>query len=145
MKKLLLPNLIRICVDSYTPDAVEGRVYNPTSEEPIAFWDWGKLMVDVDYMFDCIGYPQAFQNKRTFNKEKESYSYNYKPEAKVSEKWFFNQEGAFATYNVYILSRQFSSWQGDICDKENEMIGHFSDALELLDILLKNMGNKEVD
>lgn len=134
---MLLPNLIRVCIDHHDSYHTTGRVYTPTRKDPIPFQDWGRMLVEVDHIFDQNGFPQAFQTKRTFDKEASThYAYQYKPESIVTEEEFSNYKGDLKTFNIIVQSRQYTSWQGDILDEQNTFITHFSDVLELLDHIL---------
>ena len=57
---------VRVCLDELAYEKLSGRLYNMTLSKPILFHDLGKMMIDVDTLFDEIGSPQSFQERRTF-------------------------------------------------------------------------------
>ena len=63
-------NAFRICADKIEDD-VKGRVYSPMKMECISFSGMGELLVKMDELFDQVGYPQAFQDKRSFEQGRE--------------------------------------------------------------------------
>lgn len=134
----LTPNLIRVCIDEESETITSGRAYSPTTMNEIKFYDWAKLLIEIDNLLDRNGYPQAFQNKRSFKDEKTSYGYNYRPKLEVDESWFFSQIGKCKTYNIIIQARQFTGWQGDLFDGEGTFLGHFTNDLQLLRKVLKD-------
>lgn len=133
------PNLIRVCIDKQSSILTKGRAYSPTTTNEIVFHDWAKLLIEIDNLLDRNGYPQAFQNKRSFKEEKTSFSYHYKPKIEVDESWFLSQVGECMTYNILIRTRQFTGWQGDLFDENGWHLGHFSNDLQLLRLVLKDV------
>ena len=64
------PNSFRVCIDELNNDII-GNIYSPLIEEVIGFRGVEQLLVKMDKLFDAKGYPQAFQDKRTFEMNSE--------------------------------------------------------------------------
>ena len=58
-------NGFRICVDTEEQD-MAGRIYSLLAPEVITYSGWNELFLKMDAIFDRVGYPQAFQEKRSF-------------------------------------------------------------------------------
>ena len=58
-------NGFRICVDTEEQD-MAGRIYSLLAPEVINYSGWNELFLKMDAIFDRVGYPQAFQEKRSF-------------------------------------------------------------------------------
>ena len=85
-------------------------------------------------ILDFVGKPQSFQEKRTFNKEKK---YLRIENLHIQEdcSYIYEQHGAYATYDIIIMTRRKSDWQG-IVKKDEEVIGEFKSILELMHLLV---------
>ena len=83
---------------------------------------------------DFVGKPQSFQEKRTFNKEKK---YLRIENLHIQEdcSYIYEQHGAYAIYDIIIMTRRKSDWQG-IVKKDEEVIGEFKSILELMHLLV---------
>lgn len=104
-------NQIRICVDTIGVD-LTGRAYVPFHEKVIEFTEILDLAVQLDKIFDTYGYPQAFQQKRSFTEEVDTNIYKGIPEMKWDGNTLRAQRGKIATLELYVRSRQDTSWQG---------------------------------
>lgn len=133
----LLPNLIRLCIDGYQDGSAYGKVYFTTRKEAITFQDLAQMVIAVDNILDVQGYPQSFQDKRTFFKEKTKDStYTYKPEIIINHDEWYNHLGTCQTYNILIESRYHTSWQGTLYDKDNYIIKSFDNIFSILNELI---------
>jgi len=75
-------NAFRICADKIDDD-VEGRVFSPLKAEMISFSSMAGLLVKMDELFDQVGYPQAFQDKRRFDGDFLRKKYNVDTKCKI--------------------------------------------------------------
>lgn len=135
-KDNLLPNLIRICIDSYQDGTARGYVYFTTRKEGLPFTDLAKMMLLVDEVLDTQGFPQSFQEKRTFFKHVENAKYVYKPKIVVTSKEFYQHIGKCNTYNILVNTRYHASWQGILLNQDNQEIKSFDDAFVILNELI---------
>lgn len=62
------PNLISVCVDTSDRGEFSGRLYQCYSEEPWCFENVVQLLHLMDKLYDCISYPQASTESRSFIK-----------------------------------------------------------------------------
>lgn len=134
------PNAFRICADKIKED-VEGRVVCPLSKEIIHFSGMGELLVKMDELFDSVGYPQAYQDKRSFDRDKErANAYRGIPEGARKPTEIISQIGECITLDIVVTSRKNTSWQGKIYGVEGNFLGGFSGEIELLESIIKAAG-----
>lgn len=125
-------NMFRVCVDSYRED-IGGRAYSPLCEEEISFSGIGELLLKMDRLFDQIGYPQAFQHKRSFDGEKgHTNAYRGIPQIVKDTDSILLQIGQHSTYDIAVESRRNTSWQGIIYDLNGVKQGKFDGEVEML-------------
>lgn len=128
---------IRICLDNLENTQLAGRIYNITLKEPILFYDFGKMIIDVDTLFDDIGSPQSFQKRRTFGNPKAKKQFQYHKEIVMNKEEFFEKKGALYTFDFVVKSRLHTGMQGVIYNIDGDMIGHFENEMELLKKILE--------
>ena len=78
-------------------------------------------------------FPQAFQETKTVDKKRISVFAARSREEMLDEKEIERAEGRVTTFDVYILSRKNSSWQGEIIFNNNKT--PFESTLQLLQIV----------
>ncbi len=136
-------NGLRICVDHYDGD-LEGRIYSKMNKDAMHFANLGELLLRADALFDERGYPQNFQEKRSFA-EHAAWSGRYEaPKVLRRDEEVMNQKGGFCTFDVLVSSRRRASWQGFLMEG-----GHpresFQSVKELLELIMKMMRAKETE
>ena len=129
---VLSPDMLRICIDANHEGILSGRVYNSTYQKEILFEDLGNMIVDMDKLFDYNGFPQSFQNRRSFQNNQKPQIYHYKPDNVVNQGWFFSQKGKLSTFTAIVLTRQHSSWQGELYNDQDELLIRYNDVMDLL-------------
>jgi hypothetical protein len=123
MKPLLRLNYnrtkLRICVDGIDGGAVNGRVFSQRLKEPFVFTDLSNLVLRLDRLMDEQNYPQAFQRKRTFMTAAPASKKNRDETAREDDdRPYLDAEtvegaaGKKATFELQVLSRQNTNWQG---------------------------------
>lgn len=131
-KRYFPPNAFRVCVDDLKED-IAGRIYSPLMTEAILFVSIGELLVKMDELFDRYGYPQAFQDKRSFDSGKEQGNlYRGLPKTEQDDEKILKQSGKEGTFDVIVKSRQNTSWQGALYNKEGILLKEFNGEVELL-------------
>ncbi|MBS7302820.1 MAG: hypothetical protein KIG50_01615 [Lachnospiraceae bacterium] len=131
-------NAFRICADKVIDD-VAGRAFCPLTAECIAFSGMGELLVKMDELFDRVGYPQAFQDKRSFDNDKErSNLYRGIPEKERASLDIVSQLGEQTTFDVLVNSRKNTSWQGSIYQVDGTFVSDFDGEIELLSALVRH-------
>lgn len=125
-------NAFRICVDRIGDD-VEGRAYSPLKKDAVEFVGMGNLLVQMDELFDRVGYPQAFQDKRSFGMDKEGMNlYKGIPQGQLDAENIIGQSGRQKTMDVMVVSRKNTSWQGELYDADGDFLQNFNGEIELL-------------
>lgn len=129
------PNAFRICVDTVGVD-IAGRIYSPMSSDVINFVSVGEILVKMDELFDKYGYPQAFQDKRSFDNYKEQDNlYKGLPKTIRPVEDILSKAGKAMTYDMIVKSRQNTSWQGNLYDSKGNNIKEFDGEVEILALL----------
>lgn len=130
-------NAFRICADKIDDD-VEGRVFSPLKADMISFSSMAGLLVNMDELFDQVGYPQAFQDKRSFDNGKEHTNlYRGIPESEMAPALILKQKGVHKTFDVLVNSRKNTSWQGELYDENGAFLKSFDGEIELLEGIVK--------
>ena len=119
---------IRICVDSYEDGNPKGSYFHPAMRGGGAeFRSLSELLLGADDLMDRERFPQAFTARRSFLDAPEL------PGAELPEAG--TQSGALATFDVRILFRQHSSWQGSVRWLEGRRETTFRSVLELTGLM----------
>ena len=136
-KRFYPKNAIRLCLDSHDRDDFDGRVYSFVNKTGIPFHSFTTFIMISEELLDFAGTPQAFQERRTFNKKKRYVDETCLKEEEDME-YLFTANGLVATYDIIITTRQKSDWQGLLKDAEGTVQGNFSSILELMYLLEKD-------
>lgn len=137
-EKYYPPNAFRICADKIDND-ITGRVFSPLHADSIPFIGMGELLVKMDELFDKVGYPQAFQDKRSFGSDKErSNLYKGIPEKQLKPIEIISQTGDCKTYDVIVNTRKNTSWQGSVYEDDGTFLGDFDGEIALLATIISN-------
>jgi len=129
-------NAFRICIDM-ARGVIEGKIYTPLSSEPIPFVGVESVM-KMDELFDEVGYPQAFHDKRTFEKSESRINfYSGKPEGLTQPQDIIKKCGIRATFDILVKTRMNASWQGTIYSTEGREISSFDGDIELMEKILE--------
>lgn len=126
-------NRFRVCIDYYCKEQISGRVYSPLCQEAVEFVGIGEMLLQMDKLFDRVGYPQSFQNKRSFEKKKAaSNSYQGIPGAICKPEEIVCQKGKYFTCDITVESRRNASWQGILQSTEGKERRQFDGEMQLL-------------
>lgn len=127
---------VRVCLDVLDDEKLSGRLYNMTLAEPIPFHDLGKMIIEVDTLFDEIGSPQSFQKRRTFRSAPIKHTYQFHPDEAMEPADFYAHTGVFLTFDLVVESRQYTGLQGRIYRLDGSMAASFMNEMELLKQIL---------
>lgn len=131
------PNGFRVCIDSRESD-IGGVAYSPLVEQEITYNGINELILEMDRIFDQKGYPQAFQEKRSFfSRKKSSTPYRGVPEVIPDAEKIYEKTGKIFTVDVVVEARRNASWQGYIRPVDGAKIKRYQGELELLQLLLE--------
>ena len=122
-----------VCVDDYDNGILRGRFYN-NFHDASRFDSLSQFLIRMEALLEENQTPQAYTSHRTFSQmlrpdEEESSSAPIK-------------KGRKATFELQVLFRQHSSWQGILIWKERGAEQSFRSVLELvmlLDSALRDM------
>lgn len=123
-----------ICVDSYRKGVPEGRFYNPYMEVE-TFESLSQLLVKMDAMLDELQMPQSYTAARTFPSAVEPMEARTPP--------LDIRKGAKATFELQVIFRQHTSWQGVIVWREQQLEQSFRSVLELVLLMDSALRNAE--
>ena len=104
-KKKYPPNGFRVCVDSREID-ISGVAYSPLAEQAIVYNGFNDLILAIDRIFDENGYPQAFQEKRSFLEKEKTVSYHGIRQYQKKHLKFMKKKGSSL--------RRMCSWKADV-------------------------------
>ena len=121
---------IKVCTDESGDAGRSGRAYCRLFEECIYFRDQAELLLKADRLFDKAGFPQAFQQSRSFGRARSPETI-YIPRIYFDETYLHQQEGKVSTEYVIVQSRMRSGWQGIYIDRKGETADFISE-IELL-------------
>lgn len=122
-----------ICVDGYDDGVLKGRFYNADSDCS-SFESLSQFLLKMEALLEQTQTPQSYTVHRTFS----TFLHSEHHDSACSRP----RRGAKATFEVQILFRQHSSWQGVIVWKEKNCEQSFRSVLELvilMDSALRSM------
>lgn len=124
---------IRLCVDSYRAGDAKGHYYHPELENGgRAFGSLVQFLVEAENLFDSINFPQSYTAKRSFAPVR-----GPGPELPPGSG---QQRGKCATFEIRLLFRQHTSWQGSLIWVEQNSEEFFRSVLELLFLVTSALG-----
>ena len=126
-----------VCIDSYDSGILCGRFYG-AYQDSVRFESLSQFLVNMDSMLEESQIPQAYTASRTFSP--------VLPPAEVKAESGRVRKGTKATFELQILFRQHTSWQGVIIWQEKHLQQRFRSVLELIflmDSALRDMEGSE--
>lgn len=129
---------VRVCVEQYGNYDVSGKIFGKKFAGGLDFDNAADLLLKTDLLLDERHRPQAFQQKRSFQKKRRALLQEQAGDSDESEETeIFRQSGCYGTYDVVIQSRKHASWQGFVRDEQGEFLGEFQSELNLMEIILR--------
>lgn len=117
---------ITVCVDSYDSGVLKGRFYNAYQEmEP--FESLMQFLMGVEAVLEEQQMPQSYTVLRTFS--------DHIPAGEGSVASRRIRKGKIATFEMRVLYRQHTSWQGVLIWRDRKMEQSFRSVLELVLLL----------
>ena len=136
-----MPNSLRLCIDSRADGNMGGRLYSTLNKNEIEFCDIMNMFTQADKMFDEKGYPQSYQDKRSFQKTAAPSGFRMNPIMERKPVDIINQKGKIQTFDIAVVTRRNTTWQGTIYDFQGKSLGTYKDILQILSILEDFMGS----
>lgn len=112
-----------VCVDAYDDGVLKGRLYNPV-HGPESFSSLSQFLLKMEELLEEMQMPQSYTSPRTFSEFLQPE--NEDPPVSAVRK------GIRATFEVKVIFRQHSSWQGVILWRERKLEYSFRSVLELI-------------
>lgn len=133
-------SVLRFCVDRAEKNTISGRLFSRRLTQPIEFSNLSTLVLKLEDVFDQQGFPQAFQRARVFLREERRVEYAA-PELSqgMDAAYVSAQRGAAATFEVQVLTRRNSSWQGRVDWLDGQGRQEFSSCLELIRLVYSRL------
>ena len=131
-----LNSSLRFCIDSVQDHCFGGRVFSQRLTQPVEFPDIGTLALRLDELFDRQNYPQAFQRSRVFLRGGSEIDVAAADvESGMSREEVEQARGAVTTFDVVVVSRRNSCWQGTVTWLDGGESVEFISDLELFRII----------
>ena len=136
VQKLWVPGSRKttVCIDSYADGILQGTFYGPDGSAQ-AFPSLSRFLVLMDETLDFINEPQSDTVHRSFS------SFLIPPDTGTLRQ--SRPRGELATFELQILFRQHTSWQGILCWKEQHREQNFRSVLELILLMDSALREKE--
>lgn len=112
-----------ICVDSYDDGVLKGRLYNPGLGME-SFSSLSQFFLKMEAFLEQLQEPQSYTSPRTFS----TFLQSERETVPVVN----SRKGQRATFELKVIFRQHSSWQGVILWKEQKREHSFRSVLELV-------------
>ena len=116
-------NKTLICLDSYRDGIPEGRIYGSHFGAE-SFRSLSQFLIKMEELLDETQMPQSYTAKRTFPTITEPLDCTM-PSLQL-------RRGLEATFEIQVIFRQHTSWQGTILWLEKKMEQSFRSVLELI-------------
>jgi hypothetical protein len=112
-----------VCIDSYQDGIFQGRFYGPDGTAQ-SFRSLSQFLVMMEQMLEQSNEPQSDTNHRSFSA--------VLPPSAAGIHRDSSRRGLRATYELQILFRQHTSWQGIVLWQEQHREQRFRSVLELI-------------
>ena len=117
---------ITVCVDDYEDGVLKGWFYN-ACHDVSTFESLSQFLIRMENLLEEYQIPQSYTTHRKF-------SARLRPD-EDSDYALLSAKGAKATFELQVLFRQHSSWQGILVWKERKAEQSFRSVLELVVLL----------
>lgn len=139
IQKLWIPGSRKtaVCVDSYENGILQGRFYGPDGSAQ-AFPSLSRFLTLMEEMLELNNEPQSDTKTRSFS--------TFLLQPSIGTSFSTRPRGELATFELQILYRQHTSWQGVLFWKEQHREQSFRSVLEmilLMDSALRERENLE--
>ena len=124
---------ILVCVDSYADHNPAGGFYAP-GNPPVAFSGLTQFLLKIDGLLDDNQLPQAYAPPKSFSLFLKQEGPDAPPPV---------PRGARATFELKILYRQHTSWQGVLVWREGRTQQSFRSVLELVTLMDSALKSQE--
>ena len=124
---------ITVCIDSYENGIPEGRLCNAVGET-VAFESLVQFLLRVETLLEAQQSPQSYTVLRKFT--------DYVPAEQNTSDGNL-RKGELATFELQVLFRQHTSWQGVLNWREGKLEQSFRSVLELVLLMDSALGKQK--
>lgn len=128
-------NIFRVCINDTRNEQISGVIYGRQLNAPIPFTDIGGFLSKIDGILDAQNFPRAYQRKRDFVISTAPVDVQDADKGFIDESTFATAEGDVATFDLSVISRQNTTWQGTIDWKGDEPRQSFKSVMELIRLI----------
>ena len=114
---------ITVCVDDYRDGVLKGRFYH-ASQGMSSFQSLSQFLLRMETLLEEQQEPQSYTSKRTFS------TMLHSDDDSLCATRF--RKGERATFELQVLFRQHSSWQGVVVWKDRKTEQSFRSVLEMI-------------
>ena len=132
---------LRVAVDEHEEGRIAGNVYSIRLTEPFYFKNMPDLLLQIEDLLDDQDFPRAFQRRRQFDQKANTAPKKRNIQPRDGEAGYMDADtveqakGEFCTFNLQIMTRQNTSWQGLIDWLDGSEKIAYNSVLELLRLL----------
>lgn len=126
---------ILVCVDSYEDGVLKGRIYNDYIE-PVCFESLSRFLIKIEELLEEFRHPQPDTQYRRFA------PFLDQMDGGASAGWI--RRGAKATFEIQVIFRHHTSWQGVINWLERDTQKNFRSVLELILLIDSALRSREM-
>ena len=136
VQKLWVPGSRKttVCIDSYEEGVLRGRFYGSDGSAQ-SFPSLSRFLTLMEEMLELNNEPQSDTLRRSFTA--------LLPQNNGGIHWNGIRKGSLATFELQILFRRYSSWQGVLFWKEQHREQSFRSVLELILLMDSALREKE--
>lgn len=113
-----------LCVDSYNDGVLKGKFYDSFRQE-YPFASLSQFLLKMEQLLDDLPAPQAYTQLRRYHSTQEMPDTTGPPGGR----------GAIATFELRVIFRQHTSWQGVLLWREKRLEHSFRSVLELVALM----------
>jgi len=114
-----------ICVDSYEEGVMKGRIWDP-DQQTDSFSSLSQFLLKMEEFLDRQQEPQAYTVLRRFS-ENRAWMQDQLPPGSC--------KGSRSTFELKVVFRRNSSWQGSLLWKEAQLEENFRSVLEMVHLM----------
>lgn len=116
-----------ISASSYVDKCIAGNIFCPRIGRSLRFCGLMQMFILLEQQMDEANFPQRGMEPRAFWSDSAAQKF---PTAEPDR-----NEPRIATFNLNVLFRQNSTWQGNVIWNDKNLGSHFRSALELAELL----------
>lgn len=126
-------SLFKVCINQTKEGLISGVVVGSRLREPMPFRDMNSLLLGMEYIMEMQNFPQAFQQSRTFTERITTSPYAALEESDcMPEQTVADAVGTLKTFELQVLSRASSTWQGKLFLPDQPEPQKFFSVLDLM-------------